>query len=558
MKLQFKILVLLSVVMGILSVSFLSYQFIQIHEKKLIYQDNQKIQEQIIDKVLKINRIKSEQLINDNSGWDDMISFIAKPDSNWAKGNVDFFVNSFKLSFVLVYNKKKQLIYQFGDPTCLESLKYPDQSMINQKLTNTPFTHYFQYCGDQLIEMFGAIIVPSVDMDLRRTPPQGYLFIGHNWDNNYLNEHAEATGYKVELIKNYKPDTYKKDPSSIYFFRNIEDYSGKTISTLAFSKTDDLQNSLKQLFYLSVTSLLFSLITIVIFFYYFRRIILNPLDKLSKALISKNLESIEPLKNNNDEFKILANLIFEFVDQQETLKSNNAKLEEINATKDRLFSIIAHDLKNPVGSIVTVSDLLSDNLKNKDLEMSEELVKMLKQQSNEALSLLISLFDWARSQTGLMVFSPEHYPLNTIIEEVVFNLQSSAQRKEITIDSEGDTEMVVFADRNMLKTVLRNLITNAIKYTNNGGSIHVSARLNDKETEITIADTGIGMYEETRQKLFKIESNLSIRGTANEKGNGLGLIICKEIIEKHGGKIWVESKLNRGSRFIFTLPFHGA
>lgn len=557
MKLQFKILVLLSVVMGILSVSFLSYQFIQIHEKKLIYQDNQKIQEQIIDKVLKINRIKSEQLINDNSGWDDMISFIAKPDSNWAKGNVDFFVNSFKLSFVLVYNKKKQLIYQFGDPTCLESLKYPDQSMINQKLTNTPFTHYFQYCGNQLIEMFGAIIVPSADMDLRRTPSQGYLFIGHNWDNNYLNEHAEATGYKVELIKNYRADTYKKDPSSIYFFRNIEDYSGKTISTLAFSKTDDLQNSLKQLFYLSVTSLLFSLITIVIFFYYFRRIILNPLDKLSKALISKNLESIEPLKNNNDEFKILANLIFEFVDQQETLKSNNAKLEEINATKDRLFSIIAHDLKNPVGSIVAVSDLLSDNLKNKDMEMSEELVKMLKQQSNEALSLLISLFDWARSQTGLMVFSPEHYPLNTIIEEVVFNLQSSAQRKEITIDSEGDTEMVVFADRNMLKTVLRNLITNAIKYTNNGGSIHVSARLNDKETEITIADTGIGMDEETRQKLFKIESNLSIRGTANEKGNGLGLIICKEIIEKHGGKIWVESKLNRGSRFIFTLPFHG-
>lgn len=554
MKLQTKILILLSIVLGIILVSFLSYQFIQLHERELIFRDSQKNQEQIIDKVLQINRVKTEQLINDNSGWDDMVEFITKPDLAWAKDNVNFFVNQFKLSFVLIYNKEKKLVYQFGDSICLKGLTYPDQALINLKLTKTPFSHYFQSCGNQLIEMFGAIIVPSSDADSRTTPPQGYLFIGRKWDGLYLNEHAEATGYSVNVINDFNPEPFKKDHSKIYFFKELNDYSGDKIGTVVFSKTDELQGSLQQLFNLSILSILLSLIGLMIFLYYFRRIILVPINKLNKALYSKNTESIQSLKNNKDEFKILANLTSDFFDQQETLRSNNVKLEEINATKDRLFSIIAHDLKNPVGSIVSISDLLSDYLRQNDLKTAEELVEMLQHQSNEALALLTSLFDWARSQSGQMVFSPEMQSLSTIANEVVENLRSSAQLKNIAIQNQITKDLQCFADLNMLKTVLRNLVSNAIKYTNMGGSIWLSAETHSDKVEICIADNGVGMDEKTRNKLFRIEAHLSARGTANEKGNGLGLIICKEIIEKHGGKIHVESKLNNGSRFIFTLP----
>jgi signal transduction histidine kinase len=554
MKLQTKILILLSIVLGIILVSFLSYQFIQLHEKELIFRDSQKSQEQIIDKVLQINRVKTEQLINDNSGWDDMVEFTANPDLAWAKDNVNFFVNQFKLSFVLIYNKEKKLVYQFGDSICLKGLTYPDQALINLKLTKAPFSHYFQSCGNQLIEMFGAIIVPSSDADPRTTPPQGYLFIGRKWDDLYLDEHAEATGYSVNVINDFNPKTFKKDHSKIYFFRALNDYSGNQIGTVVFSKTDELQGNLRQLFNLSILSILFSLIGLMIFLYYFRRIILIPINKLNKALYSKNTEGIQSLKNNDDEFKILANLTSDFFDQQETLKNNNAKLEEINATKDRLFSIIAHDLKNPVGSIVSISDLLSDYLQKNDFKTVEELVEMLKHQSNEALALLTSLLDWARSQSGQMVFSPEMQSLAPIANEVVENLRSSAQLKNITIQNQITEDLQCFADFNMLKTVLRNLVSNAIKYTNMGGSIGLSAERHSDKVEICIADNGVGMDEETRNKLFRIEAHLSARGTANEKGNGLGLIICKEIIEKHGGKIHIESKLNNGSRFIFTLP----
>lgn len=554
MKLQTKIFTLLSVVLGILLVSFLFYQFIQLHERELFFQDNKKNQEQIIDKVLQINRIKTEQLLNDNSGWDDMVSFIAKPDKVWAKDNVNFFVNSFKLSFVLVYNKEKELVYQYGDSICLKGLKYPDQALINLKLTQEPFAHYFQHCGNELIEMFGAIVVPSADADSRTTPPQGYLFIGRKWDNSYIKEHAEATGYDVEVVENLQSANFKKVASKMYFFRNFDDYSGQAISMVAFSKTDDLKSNLRQLYRLSVLSVLISIVALVIFLYYFKLIVLNPIKRLSKALHTNNIKLVEPLRNNNDEFQILATLISDFFEQQNNLKNNNAKLQEINATKDRLFSIIAHDLKNPVGSIVSISQMLSGYLKENDMATAEELTEMLKQQSTEALALLTSLFDWARSQSGQMIFSPLVLPLCEITDEVLINLKPSAQLKNITIQNLVDPDLTIFADFNMLKTVIRNLVSNAIKYSNNEGRIEISAISNTGQTEICIADNGIGMSEETRTSLFKVESHSSIRGTANEKGNGLGLIICKELIEKHGGTIRVESELNSGSRFIFTLP----
>ena len=252
MKLQHKILILLSVIFGIIILSFLSYQYIRNHEKQLYYIENQRNQELVVDKVLQLNRVKYEQLINDNSGWDDMISFVANPDLEWAKDNVDFLVNSFKLSFVLTYNKEKELVYQFGDTVCLSGLKYPDQALINTDFATSPFSHYFQYCGNDLIEMFGAIVVPASDADARKTLAQGYLFTGRKWNSSYLAEHAEATGYQVEILNESEVNTLKKDPSKIYFFRNLDGYSGKPIATLVFYREDPLRQSLSTFLILTV------------------------------------------------------------------------------------------------------------------------------------------------------------------------------------------------------------------------------------------------------------------------------------------------------------------
>lgn len=497
MKLQSKILILLSIIIGVILLSFFTFQYIRINEKQIFYSENRKNKEAIIDKILEINRLKYEILITDNSAWDDMIGFVSKPDQEWAKDNVDFFVNSFNLSFVLTYNKEKELVYQFGDSACLKDLQFPNLSSINALFSATPFSHYFQLCGNDVIEMFGAIVVPASDSDDRITPPQGYLFLGRKWDTNYLAEHAEATGYQTKFMSESELMGLEKDPSKIYFFKHLTDDSGKTVTTLVFSLEDPLKQDLFLFRVMSVMVTLIALLVLIVFLFYFNRLILNPISKINIALNTHNTEHIDLLGNRTDEFMLIGKLIKNSFRQQETLRKKNTELYEINATKDKLFSIIAHDLKNPVSSIVLMTELLPDSLKKKDYETVAEISEMIGSQATESLLLLETLFDWAKSQTGNVSFNPEPVNFKHVAESVIKNLHPTSTLKNISVLINVNSDIEVFADTHMLTTVLRNLVTNSIKFTNPGGSVLISANSIGENTEITVTDTGIGMDQKT-------------------------------------------------------------
>jgi len=554
MKLQFKILLLLSIIFGVVVFTFLSYQYIRIREKKLFYLESKKNQELVIDKVLQLHRIKYEQLLNDNSGWDEMVDFAAEPNLEWAKDNVDFFVNSFHLNFVQVYSKKMNLTYQFGDSTCLKHLGYLDQETIRTSFSDTAFVHYFQYCGNDLLEIFGATIVPAADADARKTPVQGYLFIGRKWNADYIADHSQATSYYAELIPVTDLSNFSQAPEKNYLTRSFKNNKGQTIAALVFSKKDPLKEDMAPFLYLSILVTLIALSVIIVFLFYFRKIILVPLGQISTTLNTHNSEHIRMLSSDTDEFKKLKTLILQFFWQEELLKKNNAILKENSATKDKLFSIIAHDLKNPVGNILAISELLTQSIKNKENETSEDLLTMIGSQAKETMNLLETLFDWAKSQSGQISYKPQLLNLQKIVEQVIEIYNPAALLKGITIGTELPDKIQVFTDPNMLNTILRNLITNAIKFTHQGGSIYISAEIKPDGTEITVADNGIGMDKKTQESLFHIDTTTTTTGTANEKGTGLGLIICKEFIEKHNGWIQVESEQGKGSKFIFNLP----
>ncbi len=554
MKLQFKIFILLSIIFGVVILTFLSYQYIRINEKKLYLIENRKNQELVLDKVLQLNRIKQEQLLNDNSGWDEMIDFVTQPDPEWAKDNVNFFVNSFHLSFVQVYNKELSLTYEFGDSICLKHLGMVDRETMYSLFSDTAFVHYFQYCGKELVEIFGATIVPAADADSRKTPAQGYLFIGRKWNPDYITEHSLATSYQTELIQGADLSNFRQDSDKNYFTRNIADINGQTIAVLVFSKEDPLTSNMSTFLYLSILVTLLAISSIIVFLFYFRKIILVPLQQISTTLNTRNPEHINSLNEHTDEFKQLGALILQFFWQEELLKRNNAELKENNATKDKLFSIIAHDLKNPIGNILMISELMANSMKNQENETSEELLAMIGSQAKETMNLLETLFEWAKSQTGQINYKPEILNLQKIIEQVVEIHNPAALLKGINFDIVQPDEIFVFADPNMLQAVLRNLITNAIKFTNQGGLISITAEILPDSSKITVADNGVGMDIKTQKSLFHIDTTLTTTGTANEKGTGLGLIICKEFIEKHGGRIRVESEPGKGSKFIFNLP----
>jgi len=241
---------------------------------------------------------------------------------------------------------------------------------------------------------------------------------------------------------------------------------------------------------------------------------------------------------------------------RDIIMAQNKELHELNATRDKFFSIIAHDLRNPFCQLIMLSDLLRNELRNYSLDQIEKWVQKLYQASERGYNLLANLLEWARSQTGRMPFQPEQVHLNDLVMESLEVFASAAEHKQFSVHAEIPEEMMIFADKNMLNTIIRNLVSNAIKYTERGGEVTIEAkeRGEGKWIEIAISDTGVGIKEEKLEKLFRIDVHYSTIGTAREKGTGLGLILCKEFVEQHGGKIWVESEEGKGSMFTFTVP----
>lgn len=241
-------------------------------------------------------------------------------------------------------------------------------------------------------------------------------------------------------------------------------------------------------------------------------------------------------------------------EMEEALRESEARLAELNATKDKFFSIIAHDLKSPFNSIIGIGELLSEQIRKQEYDTLEEYTSIMKDSSVKAMNLLTNLLEWSRSQTGRMEFNPEFMRLSQIVDEVVALSRYNASQKSIQIVSHVPKSIICFADKAMVSSVLRNLVSNALKFTPRGGEVKISARNEGEHTHVTVSDNGIGMSQQELDNLFRLDSFYSTRGTENEGGTGLGLILCKEFITKHRCEIGAESIKGKGSNFTFTLP----
>lgn len=290
----------------------------------------------------------------------------------------------------------------------------------------------------------------------------------------------------------------------------------------------------------------------------------HKIDKLTR------IKEIQELQIQKDRNKILLYLVlsilvfllavFLFWRNRIRIKTNrilgekNNKLQLLNATKDKFFAIIAHDLKNPLSAFRTITSSLSENVEELDHTEIEYFLNELKQSSKSLYELLQNLLQWSRSQIGLVKCTPIAFVLADAINEIITLQLRFIQSKKIKVIIDIDKKITVYTDKNIVQTVFRNLLNNAIKFTPQNGRIQLNARIMDKYVRVNVTDNGIGLSEEDMKKLFRIDINTSTIGSAKEKGTGLGLILCKELLEKCEGKIWVESQLNIGSTFYFTIP----
>lgn len=261
--------------------------------------------------------------------------------------------------------------------------------------------------------------------------------------------------------------------------------------------------------------------------------------------------------------EIIAENLYQKNQLIEELSHAKDNLEKINSEKDKFFTIIAHDLKSPFAGFLGLTKMMAEDVTIFDAKEVQEISKDMQTSASNLYSLLENLLEWARIQRDLTAFNPERCILLLIVKQIIDVQTEVAKAKEITFVNEINEVETVNADVQMLNTIFRNLISNAIKFTPRGGNIEIGTTSDERNfrdgvnigTTIYVKDSGIGMSSEIIRKLFKIEEKVSRPGTENEPSTGLGLLLCKEFVEKHGGKIWVESEEGIGSTFYFTLPF---
>ncbi|MCE5348186.1 MAG: PAS domain S-box protein [Bacteroidales bacterium] len=274
--------------------------------------------------------------------------------------------------------------------------------------------------------------------------------------------------------------------------------------------------------------------------------------------ITERIDAEQKVKERTKDLE-LANLqlkqeLTERFQAQQALRKSEIQLKELNATKDKFFNIVAHDLKNPFTSLLGSSELLSKNIDQLDNEKIQNLATILNDSAKSGYAILQNLLDWSRSQTGMLKFNPERINLRKLIDENILNQELFSTNKEIELYSEVKEDIFIFADKNMINTVLRNILSNALKFTYRYGKVVVSALIDSDDAIISVKDNGIGISKENIDKLFRIDTKYSMPGTNNEQGTGLGLKLSREFVEKHGGRIWVESIEFQGSEFTFSIP----
>ena len=271
------------------------------------------------------------------------------------------------------------------------------------------------------------------------------------------------------------------------------------------------------------------------------------------------VQSIEAQKSQLYLLFIITLLIFTLgiisVIRNKKLKKINAELKELHAMKDTFLRIIAHDLRAPFNTIFGLTDILLEDFQSLSEEEKIDFIEHISTASKQSYQLLENLLLWARTNTGRMDFNPQECQLNSLVSETVGLLKQTTKNKNIQLLSDVSEEIKLTADAEMLKTVIRNLLFNSIKFTNEkDGVIKVSARTMGEKILLEVSDNGVGIPENVVQNLFRIDKSITTKGTKGEKGTGLGLLLCKEFVDKHNGSITVESKLNEGTKFIIELP----
>ncbi|MEI8253165.1 MAG: ATP-binding protein [bacterium] len=568
LSLQAKLMFVISLlILSVLSVLSFLYFMDNLKEKET------QLTNKIIVKSTIADQIKhQENLATDYAIWDDMYMFVQLQDKNWLKTNIDPIINSYNKDMIWIYNNDGNNIY---------SLQPKGKEIINPNLLKNlkgKCGSFFVFIDSIPTHVSWSIITKTADAH-RNLPGIGYFFVAEYWDKDFISSLQKKTGLKVVVHK--LTDNYHKTKESF----SIIDYD---LMDIHANKTAFVSFQLSYVDYsrdlIFIGSLIIGIVGFLLFWIYIKRNISTPMAVVNKALKTGNIDILKSIESNrlDNEWKTLINLVRDdfnktkqleeqtalleeqkktleeqkktLEEQKKTLEKQTKELNDQIETQNNFFNIIAHDVSSPFNAIIGFSRMLLEEGDTYSHEEQRQFIEMINTSSTNTHNLLTHLLEWARLQTGRLQVSKTKFDVSKVIEGLVsFHLPSAMHRK-VNLISDIKKPYIVNADEAMITATIRNIISNAIKFTQSKGTVMISAIKNDNNLEIVISDNGKGMSPDILNALFRIGGNVISEDMSNNKGTGLGLILCKEFVERNGGKIWVESKLEEGSTFYFTIP----
>lgn len=499
---------------------------------------------------------KTTKALLDNSTWDETIQYINTPTKKFEAECINSLLPTFEIDYIWVFDKQGRNIYYVRDSSNVPFEYLVDGATIQRLLTpKAPFCNFFYEKSGELFEIFGATVTTTFDIN-HKEEPKGYMFYGQKWDSNYLHLYEHVTGSKLELILGDSISDGEAPKDQTISYEELKNIHGETIARIKIMGDMKFQNQWDTEFNFALwMNILIWSIGIIIIGIILRRLVSKPLSRIMIALNNGNEKALKPLQKKQDEFGKISNLLAETIQLKRELEKSEKHLRELNSMKDKFFSIIAHDLRSPFSIFLNMTKVIEENYQTMTKDEIVEFNKSMGNSASNLFQLLENLLEWAQIQKGIIPFHPQPFRMKPLILSALDLIKQQITGKNLSLKLDIPEDTVVYADERMVDTIIRNLLTNAIKFTPKSGQIAIQlVELDTTKATISIQDSGIGMSPYIVEHLFHIDVNTSRYGTQGEPSSGLGLILCKEFIEKNQGTLLVESEEGKGTKVTFTFP----
>ncbi len=553
-KIYNRILLVLILTGIVFLILFLFLAIIKNKQETLILEESKTQFDNEINSLIKLKSATLKQVAYDYTFWDDFVEKINSKDTAWYNNNITTILKSFRIDYVCVYDASFNMVHEaYSDEFISRNFITKD---ILVKLKEKKFLDYFQAADSGVIEISSASIHPDIDPTHTLTKASGYLFLAKLWNTDFINELSVLSSAKVEILNN-TDSIVNQNKYSISTKQLLPDWNNRKSTQLVFTRTINFLNLYHNLSIIMMIIMFSSIIsTWLILHFSIRKWINRPLKLVTGILKSENHTQIDELRQCQGEFKLIGNLFNEFIIQKEDLTKAKISAEESNKLKTAFLNNISHEIRTPLNGLLGFLSLLQDS----ELTKSEikNFYAIINKCSDRLLNTINDIIEISQIQSGLVKLNISQTNFFIIIDELVTNYKPLAENKSLEFyikNNISEKNKFINIDGNILKSILSKLIDNAIKYTKSG---YIEIGISEKTgyLEFYVKDTGIGIPTDKHQLIFERFMQVDVSDTREFEGSGLGLCIVKAYEELLGGKIWLESSLEKGSTFYFTIPYN--